>query len=142
MKARGTAVLGLALLCGCDAELIFPADYQAEGYLQARNCVYSIDHSLEHGVTWVDPATPIDYCSVAPDMPPGATLLMALYSDDDDACAGPELRTLAMRKEPPGTSPASADWTFQEVSSSGHVRRRPGPVHACVGCHPEGPACP
>jgi cytochrome P460 len=125
------------LLAGCgqdggDAVPLFPANY-VSSYVQVRECRASADHDLSRVRVLADPRAAPTYVSRDGDFAEGSLVLKAEYDFADVDCTGEIQRWTAMRREAPGSSADTLDWTFQKVDAERKVLSEND--SRCVGCH-------
>lgn len=111
---------------------LFPADYAAT-YQQVRDCRYSLDHDLRRVRVLASPEAMAAYTGRAAPFPAGAIVLKEEYADRDTACAGAIVSFTVMQKLAAGSSPATLDWHWQEVSPDRRGVNEDN--RSCVGCH-------
>jgi hypothetical protein len=111
---------------------LFPADYAAT-YQQVRNCRASLDHDLMRIRVLAAPEALASYNTRSAPFPAGAIVLKEEYAMSDTACSGPIMNFTVMQKLATGSSAATLDWSWQEVS--GDRRTTTTVVQRCTGCH-------
>jgi hypothetical protein len=111
---------------------LFPADYAAT-YQQVRNCRASLEHDLMRIRVLAAPEALATYNMRNAPFPAGAIVLKEEYAMGDMACAGPIMSFTVMQKLDAGSSAATLDWSWQEVS--GDRRTTTTDVRRCTGCH-------
>ena len=128
------AAICILASCGTDDNepALFAANYAAT-YTQVRNCRRSLDHDLTF-IRVLASADAFDaYSTRMSEFPPGSVVLKEQYSNSDMACAG-EIETFTvMKKLPPGSSPATLDWEWQETDGDRKVVETNGTN--CIRCH-------
>jgi hypothetical protein len=111
---------------------LFPADYAAT-YQQVRACRYSLEHDLRRVRVLASPEAMAAYTGRTAPFPAGAIVLKEEYADSDTACAGAIVSFTVMQKLAAGSSPATLDWHWQEVSPDRRDVNEDN--RSCVGCH-------
>jgi hypothetical protein len=111
---------------------VFPEDYAAT-YQQVRNCRASLDHDIHKIRVVVSPDAMAAYTGRTAPFPAGAIVLKEEYATSDTTCAGPVVQWTVMQKLPAGSSPASLDWTWQEIGANGRTTDKD--IRRCIGCH-------
>ncbi|HWO21015.1 MAG TPA: cytochrome P460 family protein [Kofleriaceae bacterium] len=111
---------------------LFPADYAAT-YQQVRACRNSLDHDLHRIRVLAAPEALASYMGRTTPFPAGAIVLKEEYGGNDATCAGPIVSFTVMQKLAAGSSAATLDWQWQEVS--GDRRTVNEDNRSCVGCH-------
>jgi hypothetical protein len=124
----------VVLLAGCPgngetADPIFPDGWT--GWTEVRDCRKSPEHDLVYIRILADPTAAATYLDRGGPFPEGSTVLKAEYADA--ACEDLEGFT-AMRKGPPGSAPASGDWTWQRTDPERRVLED-GALEGCIACH-------
>ena len=113
-------------------EPLFPADYAAT-YQEVRSCRNSLEHDLHRIRVLAAPDAVAAYTGRTAPFPTGAIVLKVEHEGSDTACAGPIVSFTVMKKLAAGSSPATLDWQWQEVS--GDRRSVNEDNRSCVGCH-------
>ena len=108
----------------------FPANY-LETYPLVRRCRLSIDHDSWHIRVYVNPEAFTAYTDSIYPFAESTVLVKPLYSDT--TCTQ-VVEYAVMRKGPPGTAPASADWEWQRVGADRKVLES-GQIQRCITCH-------
>jgi hypothetical protein len=134
------AVLAAQALLGCSGDdggddgdpALFPADYAAT-YQQVRNCRASLEHGLVRVRVLASPDAVTPYQGRTAPFPAGAILLKEERPDSDTTCSGAPTNYTVMQKLPAGSSPATLDWTWQEVGTN--LRATARGTQGCIGCH-------
>lgn len=111
---------------------LFPDNYAAT-YQQVRACRNSLDHDLHRIRVLAAPEALASYMGRTAPFPAGAIVLKEEYDGDDTTCAGPIVSFTVMQKLATGSSAATLDWQWQEVS--GDRRTVNEDNRSCVGCH-------
>jgi hypothetical protein len=111
---------------------LFPDDYAAT-YQQVRNCRFSLDHDLIRVRVLASPDALVAYNGRTAPFPTGAIVLKEEYAESDTACAGPIESFTVMQKLEVGSSPATLDWSWQEVGADHHGKTID--IMRCTSCH-------
>jgi len=111
---------------------VFPADYAAT-YQQVRGCRFSLEHDLVRIRVLASPDALTPYNGRTAPFPAGAIVLKEEYAETDTACAGPVVSYTVMQKLAVGSSPATLDWTWQEVDANRRTLSRDD--RSCTSCH-------
>jgi hypothetical protein len=137
--------------CGGPSDAFFPEDY-ASTYVVTSNCVRSLDHDSNNVIIYVSPEAVTDYCALVDPLacvgdctppqtcgsgdctlPEGTMIVKEEYAMGDATCANAILRWSAMRKDAPGSSPDTNDWTFQSLDK--HMHTNGAGTATCLNCH-------
>ncbi len=113
-------------------EPFFPADYAAD-YVEVRDCRGSGDHDLNNIRILAGPSALTPYQGRLEPFPVDAVVLKEEYDFGDLSCEGPIKQWTVMRRLPTGSSPATLDWTWQQVDEQRRVVDQDVP--RCIGCH-------
>jgi hypothetical protein len=149
LMVRGAVPLPLALVlaavlafagssCGGDGdgsngpEPAFPANYAAT-FTEVRNCRNSGDHDLSRVRVLADPAALEPYRGRAADFPVGSVVLKEEHAFSDADCSRTPIRWTVMTRLAAGSSPATLDWSWQDVDAERRVTSEND--SRCVGCH-------
>ncbi|MDQ3364378.1 MAG: cytochrome P460 family protein [Myxococcota bacterium] len=134
------ATVGAALLLtGCgggggdDGEPpLYPVDY-AETYQEVRDCRFSIEHDSVRMRVLASPDAVAAYNGRMAPFPIGSIILKEQYDGGDTSCSGPIFNVTVMQKLAVGSSPATRDWTWQNVDEN--QRPMTIDVERCTRCH-------
>jgi hypothetical protein len=113
-------------------EPLFPADYAAD-YVEVRDCRGSGDHDLNNIRILAGPSALKPYQERLEPFPVDAVVLKEEYDFGDLSCEGPVKQWTVMRRLATGSSPATLDWTWQQVDDQRRVVDQDVP--RCIGCH-------
>jgi hypothetical protein len=111
-------------------EPAFPADYAAT-FTEVRTCRSSTEHDLRRVRVLADPAALEPYRGRALDFPIGSVVLKEEHDGAD--CSGVPVRWTVMTRLAVGSSPATLDWSWQDVDRERRVMTEND--SRCIGCH-------
>lgn len=139
-SALAALAIGVAALAGCADDgpsdsgpaPLFPADY-ASSYTEVRDCRSSTEHDLAHVRVLADPQALGPYEGRDADFPVGSIVLKEEYDFGDVECTGSITRWTVMQRLASCLSPATLDWSWQDVDESRRVKTVDEP--RCIGCH-------
>jgi hypothetical protein len=136
------SLLSLAMLGACHPggpnppvyEPLLPANF-ADTYKQVRPCRNSTDHNLDNVTVLADPTAYGPYTTRTAPFPVGAVVVKQEHLMEDQDCTEAIVQWTVMVKLADGSSPATNDWTWQNIAFDRTVQTQND--MRCISCHAE-----